>query len=74
MKEGWRPPKRSTTFNEQTVRRFLIKSGAVTPKYQRRKPQIDRLPGEWTIHELAELIGRPETTIHGWAKRGLLST
>jgi DNA invertase Pin-like site-specific DNA recombinase/uncharacterized protein YndB with AHSA1/START domain len=70
--EGWRPAKRRDTFNAPMVHHLLIKSGAETPKYRRRKPRIDRLPNEWTIRELAEEIGMPEPTLYNWVQNGRL--
>ena len=70
--EGWRPAKRRDTFNAQMVHHLLIKSGAQTRKYRRRKPQIERLANEWTIAELAEEIGMPEPTLYTWVQNGRL--
>jgi excisionase family DNA binding protein len=71
-REGWRPAKRRNTFNEPMVHHLLIKAGAIEPKYRRRKPQIARRPNEWTIRELAEQIGVPESTLYNWVQKGRL--
>jgi DNA invertase Pin-like site-specific DNA recombinase len=71
--EGWRPAKRRDTFNAQMVRRLLVKAGAATPKqYQRRQLPTERRPDEWTIRELAETIGMPESTLYLWVQQGRL--
>jgi hypothetical protein len=66
--EGWRPAKRRTTFNAPMVHHLLIKARVVAPKYRRSKPPIVRQPDEWTIRELAEQIGVPDT----WVQKGRL--
>jgi len=71
-KEGWRPAKRRNTFNAPMVRNLLLSVGATARKYQRRKPQIERLPDEWTIRELAGQIGMPVPTLYGWITQGRL--
>jgi excisionase family DNA binding protein len=54
------------------VHHLLIRAGAIEPKYRRRKPQIARQPNEWTIRELAEQTGGPESTLYNWVKKGRL--
>ena len=54
------------------VHHLLLKSGAETLKYRRPKPQIERRPDEWTIVELAEQIGMPQTTLYAWVQKGRL--
>ena len=70
--EGWRPAKRRYTFNAQMVHHLLLKSGAETIRYRRRPPQIERLENEWTIRELAEVIGMPQPTLYTWVQKGRL--
>jgi DNA invertase Pin-like site-specific DNA recombinase len=72
--EGWRPAKRRDTFNAQMVRRLLAKAGAVAPKKYRRRQQLqtERCSDEWTIRELAEAIGMPESTLYLWVQQGRL--
>lgn len=70
--EGWRPAKRADSFNAPTVRQLLIKAGVIVAKYRRRGPQFERETDEWTVRELAEQIGVPETTVYGWVHRGRL--
>jgi excisionase family DNA binding protein len=70
--EGWRPAKRRNTFNRPMVHHLLIKAGVIKPKYRRRKTQIARQPNEWTIRELAEQIGVPESTLYTWVRKGHL--
>jgi DNA invertase Pin-like site-specific DNA recombinase len=70
--EGWRPPKRRDTFNAQMVSRLLIKAGAAEPQRRRRKTLTGRKPDEWTIRELAEVIGMPQATLYSWVRKGRL--
>jgi len=68
--EGWRPAKRRDTFNGPMVNHLLIKAGAAVPKkYQRRQPPVERRSDEWTIRELAEKIGMPESTLYLWVQQ-----
>jgi excisionase family DNA binding protein len=71
-REGWRPAKRRETFNAPMVHHLLIKARVIEPKYRRRKPQIERQPDEWTIRELAEQIGVPQSTLYSWVQKGRL--
>jgi hypothetical protein len=66
--EGWRPPKRRDTFNAPMAQKLLVKAGVFVPQ-QRRKPQIQKLPDEWTISELAEKIGMPQPTLYNWIQQ-----
>jgi DNA invertase Pin-like site-specific DNA recombinase len=70
--EGWRPPKRRDTFNAQMVSRLLIKAGAAEPQRRRRRTLTGRKPDEWTIRELAEVIGMPQATLYSWVQKGRL--
>lgn len=71
-REGWRPAKRRETFNAPMVHHLLIKARIIEPKYRRRKPRIERETDEWTIRELAEQIGVPQSTLYGWVQKGRL--
>ncbi len=55
------------------VRHLLTKAGIAKLKVRHRPPQIDRAPDEWTIRELAEIIGMPEPTLYTWVQQGRLS-
>jgi DNA invertase Pin-like site-specific DNA recombinase len=70
--EGWRPPKRRDTFNAPMISRLLIKAGAAEPQRRRRRTLTDRKPDEWTIRELAEVIGMPQATLYSWVQKGRL--
>ena len=72
--EGWRPPKRRDTFNASMVHHLLLKTGAISIKYRRPESKFDRRADEWTIRELAELLGVPQPTVYGWVQRGRLSS
>ncbi len=70
--EGWRPAKRRDTFDAQMVRRLLRRAKDAPRKPRRRRAPIPRQPDEWTIPELAERIGMPESTLYNWVQRGRL--
>ena len=72
--EGWRPPKRRDTFNASMVHHMLLRTGAISIKYRRPESRIDRRADEWTIRELAELLGVPQPTVYGWIQKGRLSS
>ena len=72
--EGWRPPKRRDTFNASMVHQMLLKTGAISIKYHRPAATFDRQADEWTIRELAELLGVPQPTIYSWVQQGRLSS
>jgi hypothetical protein len=65
-----RDGQRRNTFNAPVVHHLLIRAGAIEPKYRRRMPQIAGQPNEWTIRELAEQIGVPESTLYNWVQKG----
>jgi hypothetical protein len=71
-REGWRPAKRRDTFNAQMVRRLIAKAGLAAPRPRRRKLEIPRRTDEWTIGELAELLGMRESTLYNWVQQGRL--
>ena len=71
-REGWSPAKRRDTFNAPMVHHLLLKAGVIEPKYRRAERQIARQQDEWTIRELAEEIGVPESTVYGWVQKGRL--
>jgi hypothetical protein len=70
--EAWRPPKRRDTFNAPMMHRLLIGAGILEPRQRRPRVIIDRQPDEWTIRELAEEIGLPQSTLYNWVRNGRL--
>src|SRR5208282_5522032 len=68
--EGWRPPKRRDTFNGPMVRRLLASAGLIETKRKGPRAIPQRRPDEWTISELAEQIGAPESTVYNWVQKG----
>jgi len=68
--EGWRPPKRRTTFTRDTVRSILVRQGLWTPRSRTRT--VSRRPHEWTILELAHHLQMPHQTLYAWVYKGHL--
>jgi DNA invertase Pin-like site-specific DNA recombinase len=68
--EGWRPPKRRTTFTADTVRSILVRQGLWTPRLRTRT--VSRRPHEWTILELAHQLQMPHQTLYAWVYKGHL--
>jgi DNA invertase Pin-like site-specific DNA recombinase len=72
--EGWRPPKRRDTFNGQMVRRLLTGAGLIAVRRKEPRAIPQRRPDEWTISELAEQLGVPQSTVYNWVQKGRLSS
>src|SRR5215813_6051857 len=68
--EGWRPPRRRTTFTADCVRSILVRQGLRTPR--RRTRTVSRRPHEWTILELAHELQMPHQTLYAWVYKGHL--
>jgi DNA invertase Pin-like site-specific DNA recombinase len=69
--EGWRPPKRRTTFNGAMVRLFASRGG------HSKRTSIEELrsshavaPQEWTLSDLAHELDMPPVTLFSWLKKG----
>jgi hypothetical protein len=68
--EGWRPPKRRTTFPGATVRTMVVRQGLWTPRSRTRT--VPRRPHAWTILELAHHLQLPHQTLYAWVYKGRL--
>ena len=68
--EGWRPPKRRTTFTRDTVRSILVRQGLWKPRSRTRT--VPRRAHEWTILELAHQLQIPHQTLYAWVYKGRL--
>jgi DNA invertase Pin-like site-specific DNA recombinase len=67
--EGWRPPKRRTTFNQSMVQHLLWRCGRCG---RRPRSMSDDLLGkdEWWFVDLAREVGLPHPTLYSWMRRG----
>jgi len=67
--EGWRPPKRRTTFNPAMVQHLRWRCG---PHGLRPRSMSDGLLGkdEWWFIDLARKVGLPHPTLYSWLRRG----
>jgi hypothetical protein len=67
--EGWRPPKRRTTFNQPMVQHLLWRCGR---RGLRPRAMTDDLLGknEWWFADLAREVGLPHPTLYCWMRRG----
>ncbi len=72
--EGWRPPKRRDTYNGQMVRHLLTRAGVMETKHRAPRLITEKAPDEWTIRDLAQEIGAPESTVYRWVLDGRLSS
>jgi DNA-binding transcriptional regulator YiaG len=70
--EGWKPPKRRTTFTASMVRDLLHRIGAlpIMPYLTLTAKLRTREADELTIDEFATRLGMPRVTVHAWARRG----
>ena len=67
--EGWRPPKRRSTFNAGMVRTILSRHGlTVNKRSQRARPKLGS--GEWLVRDLAGELGMPTISLYAWVRRG----
>jgi len=70
--EGFIPPKRRATYNNQMVRELLVRSGHTS--WSRSRPGGGVLgTDEWWLNQLASELGMPQITLHSWLRRGWVS-
>jgi hypothetical protein len=67
--EGFRPPKRRSTYNAAMVRQ-LISRNLATQANSRSSEELRLHPDEWLLADLAHELGMPTTTLHNWLRRG----
>lgn len=67
--EGYRPPKRREDFGRHGVRELMRRLGLVSPRAP-SKSQEDLGKHDWTLPELAQVIGMPSVTLYNWLRRG----
>jgi DNA invertase Pin-like site-specific DNA recombinase len=68
-REGWRPPKRRTTFNQAMVQHLLWRRGlrGLRP----RSMSSDLLQAnEWWFIDLVRALDLPQPTLYSWVRRG----
>lgn len=68
---GWVTPTQRNPFNERLIRAMIYRHGA-PPKG--RKPRASDDPNAWSLAELADKLAMPVVTLHGWLRRGWLTT
>jgi DNA invertase Pin-like site-specific DNA recombinase len=68
--EGFRPPKRSPTFNGAIVGRLLAKAGRSGPRPQALADGQLLGAHEWLLSDLARHLGMPQPTLHRWIRVG----
>jgi len=70
--EGFIPPKRRTTYNDQMVRELLARSGLSSWSRSRADGGVLGA-NEWWLNQLASELGMPQITLHSWVRRGWVS-
>lgn len=64
--EGFRPPKRRSTFNAGMVRSIFYRRTRATA----RPVAYSLKPGEWWFGDLAHALQLPHPTLYSWMRRG----
>ena len=71
--EGFRPPKRTSRFNEGQVGTMIAQRG-IRGRPKGRPAVLTSLgPGEWPVPGLAAELGMPTATIYNWIYRGWIT-
>jgi hypothetical protein len=68
---GFRPPKRTDTFNAQSVADLLRSLGLTQPDPP-SLPTTPLQPHEWWLTDLAATLQMPPVTLYCWLRQGLL--
>jgi hypothetical protein len=68
--EGFRPPKRSTTFTANAVVDLLRALGIQRADRPGRRHRPALAKHEWWLRDLAEHLGMPAITLDAWVRRG----
>jgi hypothetical protein len=72
--EGFRPPKRASQFQPGMVRRLLTRLGLWKPVARCSNACEELGEQEWWLGELAETLGLSVHTLHGWRRRGWMTS
>jgi DNA invertase Pin-like site-specific DNA recombinase len=70
-REGYRPPKRRTTFNAAMVRQLLSRK-VRTGKRSRAMESGPLTDHEWWVSDLSRHLQIPKPTLYAWVRRGLI--
>jgi hypothetical protein len=68
--EGWRPPRRRTTFHGPMVRKLLSRLGPIGPRPAAERSARWLREGEWWFADLARELGMPGATLYRWVCNG----
>jgi hypothetical protein len=67
--EGFRSPKHARPFSRQSVIELMRRLGVHQPRRHRRPPLQEH---EWWLSDLERELGKSNSTLHQWRKRGWL--
>jgi hypothetical protein len=67
--EGFHSPKYTRPFSRQSVMELMRRLGVHQPRQRRRPPLHEH---EWWLSDLERKLGRSNSTLHQWRKRGWL--
>lgn len=68
--EGWRPPKRSTTFTHLAVRGLIYKHRFQRPTSQKPRKRTPLRANESWLPDLAAKLEMPAVSLYSWIRRG----
>ena len=68
--EGFRPPKRRSTYNKAMVRQLLSRNFRGKVRSERSDDANPLKSDEWFLADLAHELNMPTTTLHNWVRRG----
>jgi hypothetical protein len=68
--DGFRPPKRRSTYNAAMVRQLVSRNLPRKADSRASDDPISLNPDEWLLADLAHELKMPTTTLHNWLRRG----
>ena len=71
--EGYRPPKRTSSFTGQQVRILISQHGIRAQSKGRPAVLTNLAPGEWSVPGLSAELSMPTASIYNWIYRGWIT-
>ena len=66
-KEGFYPPKRRKTFNQEMVQSLMLRLGLRSHRGSQQREELAQ--HEWWLSDLASVLEMPTITLYNWVKR-----
>ena len=67
LKEGFYPPKRRKTFNQEMVQSLMLRLGLRSHRGSQQREELAQ--HEWWLSDLASVLEMPTITLYNWVKR-----